>query len=86
MHTKGGYSTVSHLPDEINTAAKEVFHESLDYIADDLCCVVRLLNKPEACMSAPEVMDAIRLAGNDLARRTRELACRMRQEAKAVVS
>lgn len=63
-----------------NAVASEVFYETLDGIGDDLHALVRLLNKPEVCMSAPEVLDVVRLAGNDVSRRVTELAYRMRAE------
>lgn len=31
-------------------------------LADDFACVRRLMDKPEAAMSAPEVMDCVRLS------------------------
>jgi hypothetical protein len=46
----------------IDTKAEIPLGRMMENINDDLGCIVRLVEKPEACMSAPEVMGVIRLA------------------------
>ena len=68
------------MTETVNQESKEEFFRTMDGIADDHHCIVRLLGKPEVCMSAPEIMDIIRLASQAVSTRLHELAFRMRQE------
>lgn len=51
----------------------------LDQINDDLHVITRLLEKPGVCMSAPEVMDVIRIASSRVLSQYHALAFEMRK-------
>lgn len=64
-----------------NTFRKPPNHELLEAIVDELHIIKRLLEKPHACQSAPEVMDVLRMATTHTHSRLQSLAHEMRREA-----
>ncbi len=45
-----------------NMKHEPAVHERLDVLNDELAIIRRLLNRPEACVAAPEIMDVTRMA------------------------
>ena len=52
--------------------------EKLDAINDELHCIARLLEKPDSVMSAPEIMDVIRMATDRVMSQYHDIAFQMR--------
>lgn len=69
--------------ENVNQCYEPPAYERLDALNDKLDCVVRLLGKPEACMTAPEVMDIVSMASMWLRDRYQELAFEMRKKHRA---
>jgi hypothetical protein len=57
-------------------------YRRLELLNDELAIVRRLLNKPHAASSAPEVMDVLRMAVDYTHSRMETLACEMRNKAR----
>ena len=64
----------------------QTVHHALECVNDDLGCIRRLLGKPDVCMSAPEVMDVIRMAVDRVHYRYECMATEQRFKFGAVIA
>ena len=63
-----------------NQSHEPPMYQRLEGINEDLACIRRLLGKPEACMSAPEIMDVLCLAVSRVHHLYEDLTAEMRQK------
>lgn len=78
-----GMAALNAIREAENQKHEPPFHKRLDALNDEFFVVRRLLGKPGACMSAPEIMDVLRIAVDRIHSLYEALAMEMRAKEKS---